>query len=128
MFDHNFDFADDLAADCGASVVSIWLTHQGGNRNLAVLLSSGVALPDGWLPLGVRGDRWRHDDPATKYRAFSAVEVCCIRRADARSKSHGQHATLPKRQRRPEILVLTERINNGTKFQRSNEVRQREAQ
>ena len=50
-------FADDLAADCGASVVSVWLPHQGGNRNLAALLCSGTVLPVGWLPHGVRDDR-----------------------------------------------------------------------
>jgi hypothetical protein len=48
-----WNFADDLAANCGASVVSVWLTHQGGNRNLAALLCSGVVLPDSWLPPGV---------------------------------------------------------------------------
>lgn len=50
-------FADDLAADTGMSMVSCWITHQGGNRNLAALLYSGVELPASQLPYGVHVGR-----------------------------------------------------------------------
>jgi hypothetical protein len=47
-------FAHRLAASCAmSSMVSCWMTHQGGNHDLAALLCSGVVLPDGWLPCGV---------------------------------------------------------------------------
>ena len=35
-----WQFVDDLGSRAGANVVSYWLTHQGGNRNLAGLLCS----------------------------------------------------------------------------------------
>jgi len=50
-------FADDVAAKCGIPMVSCWIPHQGGNRNLAALFSSGVVLPATWLPHGVRDGR-----------------------------------------------------------------------
>jgi hypothetical protein len=50
-------FADDFAANCGIPAVSCWVQHQGGNRNLAALLYSGVALPACWLPEGVRAGK-----------------------------------------------------------------------
>ncbi len=43
-------FADDVANDSGMTVNSFWLTHQGGNRNLAAVLSSGTVLQTDWLP------------------------------------------------------------------------------
>jgi hypothetical protein len=49
-------FADDLADDSGMSMVPCWVTHRGGNRNLAALLCSGVVLPC-WRPDGVRAGR-----------------------------------------------------------------------
>ena len=50
-------FVDDLAANSGTPVVSCWITHQGGNRNLAALFCSGVVLPACWMPQGVNADR-----------------------------------------------------------------------
>ena len=50
-------FADDLAANTGMSVVSCWVTHQGGNRNLAALLHAGMVLPAWWLPQRVHAGR-----------------------------------------------------------------------
>lgn len=50
-------FVDDLAVNCETPVVSCWMTHQGGNRNLAALLCSGVVLPACWLPHGVHAGR-----------------------------------------------------------------------
>jgi hypothetical protein len=50
-------FADDLTANSGIPMVSCWMPHQGGNRNLAALLYSGVVLPASWLPDGVRAGR-----------------------------------------------------------------------
>lgn len=50
-------FADDLTANSGIPMVSCWMPHQGGNRNLAALLYSGVELPACWLPDGVRAGR-----------------------------------------------------------------------
>jgi hypothetical protein len=49
-------FAKDLATNSGMSMVPCWVTHQGGNRNLAALLCSGVELPC-WRPDGVRAGR-----------------------------------------------------------------------
>lgn len=48
-----WDFADDVAASCGIPVVSCWIPHQGGNRNLAALFYSGVVLPANGLAHGV---------------------------------------------------------------------------
>jgi hypothetical protein len=50
-------FADSLAANSSIPMVSCWVTHQGGNRNLAAVLYSGVVLPAGWLPNGVHDGR-----------------------------------------------------------------------
>jgi len=50
-------FVDDLAKDTGTTAVSCWLTHQGGNRNLAALLCSAFVLPANWLPNGLNGGR-----------------------------------------------------------------------
>ena len=38
-------FVDDLRERTGTLARSYWLIHQGGNRNLAGLLYSGVELP-----------------------------------------------------------------------------------
>lgn len=51
------DLVDDLAANSEAPTVSCWVTHQGGNRNLAALLRSGVVLQACWLPHGVHAGR-----------------------------------------------------------------------
>lgn len=49
-----WSFADDLAERTGAANASCWVTHQGGNRNLAALLGSVSVLRPAWLPDGVR--------------------------------------------------------------------------
>lgn len=46
-------FVDDLARQTGTTVASCWVTHQGGNRNLAGLLCSAFALPVDWPPDGL---------------------------------------------------------------------------
>ena len=43
-------FMDKLAECVGAESQSYWLTHQGGNRNLAGLISSDTAIRDGFRP------------------------------------------------------------------------------
>lgn len=50
-------FADDLAADTGTTVSSCWLTHRGGNRNLAAVLCCGFVLGAGWTLGGVSPGR-----------------------------------------------------------------------
>jgi len=50
-------FADDLAANSGIPAISCWVTHQGGNHNLAALLYSGFVFPPRWLPHGVDAGR-----------------------------------------------------------------------
>ena len=45
-------FADELASHTGTTVMSCWLTHQGGNRNLAALLCS-IESVSGLLPAGI---------------------------------------------------------------------------
>ena len=50
-------FADDLGSQAEIAVVSCWLTHQGGNRNLAALLCSRFEFSPGQLPVGVRFGR-----------------------------------------------------------------------
>ena len=50
-------FADDLGAETGLPAVSCWVPHRGGNRNLAVLLCSGIVLPPCWLPHGINAGR-----------------------------------------------------------------------
>ena len=42
-----WNFVDDLARGIRADTCSYWLTHQGGNRNLAGLLYSGIKLSSG---------------------------------------------------------------------------------
>lgn len=42
-------FVDDLAAETGATVESLSLTHQGGNRNLAAILYLNCPLPSNWM-------------------------------------------------------------------------------
>ena len=46
-------FVDDIAADLEVSIESCWVPHQGGNRNLAAILSSRAILPPNWLPRGL---------------------------------------------------------------------------
>jgi hypothetical protein len=50
-------FTDELSERLGAVNISCWITHQGGNRNLATLLCSPSMLPPDWLPRGVRFGR-----------------------------------------------------------------------
>lgn len=50
-------FASELADRTGAVDTSSWVTHQGGNRNLAALLCSPSVLRPTWLPRGVRFGR-----------------------------------------------------------------------
>lgn len=50
-------FADDLTANSGMLMAPCWVTHQGGNRNLAALLCSEAVLPACWLPEGVHAGR-----------------------------------------------------------------------
>lgn len=50
-------FVDDLTRHTGTTAVSCWLTHQGGNRNLAALLCSTFVLPPSWLPHGLNEGR-----------------------------------------------------------------------
>ena len=50
-------FVDELAERTNTIVSSCWLTHQGGNRNLAALLCSGFVLPAQWLPPGLNAGR-----------------------------------------------------------------------
>lgn len=50
-------FVDDLAKSTATTSVSCWLTHQGGNRNLAALLCSAIALPPNWFPYGLNAGR-----------------------------------------------------------------------
>ena len=46
-------FVDDLASHTGATSMSCWLTHQGGNRNLAALLCSSFDFVREFLPAGL---------------------------------------------------------------------------
>jgi hypothetical protein len=48
-------FVDELAESVGARLVSCWLTHRGGNRNLGGLLCSGFDYSV--LPRGVKAGR-----------------------------------------------------------------------
>jgi hypothetical protein len=48
-------FADDLAFQTGATLVSGWVVHQGGNHNLAALLCFGISVTQ--LPDGVNAGR-----------------------------------------------------------------------
>ncbi len=50
-------FVDVLARQTDTTVESCWLTHQGGNRNLAALLCSAFVLPSAWLPGGLNPGR-----------------------------------------------------------------------
>ncbi len=50
-------FADDLGDETGAVVESVWITHQGGNRNLAAILCFNYLLPSYWMPSGVNRGR-----------------------------------------------------------------------
>lgn len=50
-------FADNVADDTGMMMNAFWLTHQGGNRNLAAVLSAGVELRTDWLPPGLNSGR-----------------------------------------------------------------------
>ena len=45
-----WEFLDELAERVGAARRSYWLTHQGGNKNLAGLISSDAEVLDGFKP------------------------------------------------------------------------------
>ncbi len=55
-------FMDKLAKRIGAATCSYWLTHRGGNRNLAGLLYSGVELPADFAPGGLKVGRCEGGD------------------------------------------------------------------
>jgi hypothetical protein len=52
---HFWAFIDRLADEIrpAVKVESCWITHQGGNRNLAAILLAGCARPPSWPPPGV---------------------------------------------------------------------------
>jgi len=50
-------FVDQLATQTGTTAESYWLTHQGGNRNLAALLCSRIELPTKLVPDGLHAGR-----------------------------------------------------------------------
>lgn len=50
-------FTDELAEQVGATNISCWLTHQGGNRNLAAILCSPSLIRPAWLPRSVNFGR-----------------------------------------------------------------------
>lgn len=52
-----WSFAERLARELRAELTTAWMTHQGGNRNLAAILSFAAMLPPGWLPEGVSNGR-----------------------------------------------------------------------
>ncbi|MFM7070331.1 MAG: hypothetical protein ACKO38_00855 [Planctomycetota bacterium] len=52
-----WSFAEELAGNLGADLTTAWMTHQGGNRNLAAILSFAAMLPPGWLPEGISNGR-----------------------------------------------------------------------
>jgi hypothetical protein len=52
-----WSFVDELADEVRMSAASYWITHQGGNRNLAATLCSFFSLPAGRLPPGVKRGR-----------------------------------------------------------------------
>jgi hypothetical protein len=45
-----WSFAEALAGRVGANLTTAWMTHQGGNRNLAAILSSAAMLGPAWFP------------------------------------------------------------------------------
>jgi hypothetical protein len=45
-----WDFAKCISSDTGMSLTTCWLTHQGGNQNLAAIFCTGMTLPNNWLP------------------------------------------------------------------------------
>jgi len=50
-------FMDDLAGRLSAQTCSYWVSHQGGNHNLAGLLFSGIELSDDFAPLKIKTGR-----------------------------------------------------------------------
>ena len=50
-------FMDDLAGRLRAQTCSYWVSHQGGNRNLADLLFSGIELSDDFVPPKIKTGR-----------------------------------------------------------------------
>ncbi len=45
-----WDFASTIATNTGMVLETAWLNHQGGNRNLAAVLTHKAKLPRNWLP------------------------------------------------------------------------------
>ena len=45
-----WSFAEELCGRIGAVLTTAWITHQGGNRNLAAVLCQPAMLPRTWLP------------------------------------------------------------------------------
>ena len=54
-------FMDELAECVGTVSQSYWLTHQGGNKNLAGLIFSDTEIPDGFSPPCLNVGRERND-------------------------------------------------------------------
>jgi hypothetical protein len=52
-----WSFVDDLAQSLAIAVESLWVTHQGGNRNLAAVFASAISLRSNWIPSGVTRER-----------------------------------------------------------------------
>ena len=50
-------FVDELASRIGACTSSCWVSHQGGNRNLAALLCSRIQPPPSFQAPGIRAGR-----------------------------------------------------------------------
>ena len=50
-------FVDDLAGCVGVATCSYWLTHKGGNRNLAGLLYSSIELSSSFKSAGLNVGR-----------------------------------------------------------------------
>ncbi len=52
-----WDFAEAVAKDTNMVMGTYWITHQGGNRNLAAVLSSRLELRTDLLPYGLNSGR-----------------------------------------------------------------------
>lgn len=50
-------FASDLASRVGVTLISCWMAHQGGNRNLAALFCSAFEFGTDFPPSGIIGGR-----------------------------------------------------------------------
>jgi hypothetical protein len=52
-----WSFADELSGRIGATLITAWVTHQGGNRNLAAVLCSPAMLRPVWFPERIKCGR-----------------------------------------------------------------------